>query len=630
MKYDYNLKSAVALAVSLLSLGMHQNAFALGLGDINVSSYLGQPLEANIKVFDVEEANNASCYKLTDSNLSNVNLALRPIQGGQATLVLTTNQVVSEPIVNLSIVTQCGSQFQRDYVLLLDPLLTTDIETAEISGLIDNEAIKIVEIDNSVDNSTINSLATAIVRTIKLMPKKDIRRTELKPKRNNIALKRNAAKQFITVDTMKVKSKNTNQANKNISGEKAPNRANITPEQVIRTIPKLKISGDSSNLKPANIIGLQLEKQLVFTTNPNVMSLDDVEIQDEIVVMNNRVENLQLELTKLQQQNSQLKMENKVKTEALVSANNLKNNFSSILYILGGGLLLAAGYFSFNWLRNRKLKNLANILWASPVASVNENPSIDDLPTLSSALKESTASIVLTEVKSGQNVENNDIEFETTMHANEAIVFEDDETQILVLDHADVFLSHGRKSLAIQLLQNHLLDNPKQSVTIWLFLLDLLAKENLKTVYSQTAIDCKQYFNIKITDFTTSEEIQSNQTLESFPRLQKGLEDVWGKPESIIYLDDLIYNNRLEPRAGLEKGLIEELLLLKTIAQENGNSAEVIQLDQKKLKILKVKEELLSTTKAKKIEELQESILEKQASEEKPENLFEFELADWK
>ena len=43
-----------------------------------------------------------------------------------------------------------------------------------------------------------------------------------------------------------------------------------------------------------------------------------------------------------------------------------------------------------------------------------------------------------------------------------------------VIDHADVFIEHGRPALAIQLLQNHLSDLPAESPAIWLKLLNLL------------------------------------------------------------------------------------------------------------------------------------------------------------
>ena len=160
----------------------------------------------------------------------------------------------------------------------------------------------------------------------------------------------------------------------------------------------------------------------------------------------------------------------------------------------------------------------------------------------------------------------------------------DDHVNHAVLDHADIFLSIGRNQLAIQLLQNHLCDFPKQSITIWLFLLDLLAKDNLQTLYESTAQDCKKYFNVKIPHFS-NEQSSTNNGLESFVRLTNGLTQVWGSVASLKFLDDLIYNTRLEARIGFEKNVMQELVLLRGIAQEAVKTANIINFKEKKMLI---------------------------------------------
>jgi hypothetical protein len=209
--------------------------------------------------------------------------------------------------------------------------------------------------------------------------------------------------------------------------------------------------------------------------------------------------------------------------------------------------------------------------------------------------------------------------------------FNDDQN---ILDHADVFLSHGRTSLAIQLLQNHLLDHPKQSVTIWLFLLDLLAKENMQAAYEQTTLECKEHFNIRIAAFT-NDEASPKQHFEDFPRLTSGLQDVWGTPAALVYLDDLIYNGRLETRIGFEKSVLDELLLLKSVAHNMLNTAEVIQLDEKKLAMKEQKDAQIAAKKAEKLEMMEELVIteemEKQAlaKQETKEAMFEFNLVEY-
>jgi len=182
-------------------------------------------------------------------------------------------------------------------------------------------------------------------------------------------------------------------------------------------------------------------------------------------------------------------------------------------------------------------------------------------------------------------------------------------------------------------LQNHLLDYPKQSVTIWLFLLDLLAKENLQAVYEQTTLECKEHFNIRIAAFS-NDEAGLKQNLEDFPRLISGLEQAWGAPAALVYLDDLIYNSRLENRVGFEKSVLEELILLRSIAQSNVNKADVIHLDEKKMAIKELKEAKLAANKTDKLEK-QELTLVATAKKDSnlleiPEEMFEFNLVDYK
>ena len=110
---------------------------------------------------------------------------------------------------------------------------------------------------------------------------------------------------------------------------------------------------------------------------------------------------------------------------------------------------------------------------------------------------------------------------------------------------------------------------------------------------------------------------------------------MWGTLAAQVYLDDLIYNSRLENRVGFEKNVLEELLLLKSIAQEIGNGAQVIQLDDKKMAIKAQKEAKLAADKEEKIRKANE-LIEKKAAEsqalvqqEDPVALFEFTLAEY-
>ncbi len=83
----------------------------------------------------------------------------------------------------------------------------------------------------------------------------------------------------------------------------------------------------------------------------------------------------------------------------------------------------------------------------------------------------------------------------------------------------------------------------------------------------------------------------------------------------------------------MPKNLIEELVLLKTMANDYAASAEVIRLDEKKLAIIEQKEALLESKKAEKLKKMEEETEKARLQAEKNalpdhETNFEFTLVE--
>ncbi|MFM9835572.1 MAG: hypothetical protein ACKVOA_05675 [Methylophilaceae bacterium] len=613
MQNNLKLKRAVAIALGVLALGFQQQALAIGLGDISVQSHLGQAFRAKVKVLSasdlkLEDANGSTCFKLgtnEDGNtLTGVNFKLSAIANDEATLTLSTSQVVNEPILNLAIVTECGSAVRRDYVVLLDPVFN-----AESEKITDEATIPVAE-------TTVTKVQKSTKKQRKLSDT-DTNSSPVKKNRNSKKFIKNNSLSTSDNSNIVLHVPGGNEANSNHTTEKSLQKSNQ---------PRLSISGGDASDAPLITNKLRLDKQLTFTPDPNAQApVVDADLEDEMTAMNNRLAHLSAQVSMLQNRNLSLESENKLKAQEIAEVKVSENKFRWIGYALGGALLLVSWQLLRKWWWRREYeKQMAEIEAVKPI----QNTAEDDF-TLDSQDEH-------VDDKSRQNLNSavdksskEQAEFEPLENDKQPIVIDENAYDLSILDHADVFLSHGRTSLAIQLLQNHLLDHPKQSITIWLFLLDLLAKENLQAVYEQTALECKEHFNIKIADFAKGDKT-SNHNLESFPHLAEGLEQVWGTPASVVYLDDLIYNNRLEPRAGLDKNLIEELLLLKSIAQENVNSAEVIQLDEKKVAMQEQKEALVAAKKAEKLQKMDEAFTQEQAKAKAGEKLYEFNLVEWK
>jgi hypothetical protein len=607
MQSNYTLRQAVITALTILAMGAQNQALALGLGNIDVNSHLGQPLRASIKVQGASELKDSTCFKVindssAENQLNSANFKLSNVVDDVAILTITTKQIINEPITNLSVLAECDANMRRDYVLLLDPPLTTEAENTFVE-----EATMVEEIA-AVESPIASKTQPQSVKTPSASTKKSSAKKQKLSKKSNANIVLTAGYDV----------------------EKPAETANDSSKNKVEkeTQPRLSISsGDASNID-LNSPKLRLDTQLHFTpeTAPQALA-SETDVQDEATVMSHRLAHLEKQLNSLAQANLTLKTENQLKTQQLAEAENSKMDWLG--YILGGGLLLSSISIADKWLRRRQIQQLqdAQLAWANNSEATNN---LDDFETNDNFFEAQPAANSAQQLNQIVDNANDSAAPVVEMTPFSVEEFNDEHN---VLDHADVFLSHGRTSLAIQLLQNHLLDHPKQSVTIWLFLLDLIAKENMQAAYEQTALECKEHFNIRIAAFS-NDEASEKKTFEDFPRLYNALQEIWGTPAAIVFLDDLIYNSRLETRIGFEKTVLEELLLLKNIAHDAMNTAEVIQLDEKKLAMKELKEAQIAAKKAEKLEMMDElaisDVMKKQASaeQESKEAMFEFSLVE--
>lgn len=106
------------------------HTFALGLGEIDLRSFLGQPLDARIPVFaGPDEPLDDSCFKLVNGAVTSDTGHATPAKlsyqqiGRSNILQIRSSGFVPEPAVRIQIEVSCGnlSRISREYTLLLDP-----------------------------------------------------------------------------------------------------------------------------------------------------------------------------------------------------------------------------------------------------------------------------------------------------------------------------------------------------------------------------------------------------------------------------------------------------------------------------------------------------------------------------
>jgi hypothetical protein len=560
MDSNHKLRKLMIALIAAIGASYTMHAKAIGLGDIQVNSHLGEPLSATIPVIGILKASDIDCFRVNNdassAELFGTRFKLTNLVGENATLVLNAQQALNEPIANLSIIAECQTQpkIARDYTILVDPN-TSNISSPEVApqNSFNNQS---VVSNNSAQNSKFESDTANVTEA-------PVKKSRNKAKQRRSKSNASANKPTISDKTIDLKYPEL-PSNQQTVRTPAPEvaKANTTGA-------RLSISSGAGDFLAAGSanINLVLEKRLDLSrAAPVGANAADIDMQDEVTVMNKRLTHLQKQMMGLQARNAELEAKDKTHTAVLEETTETTNRIRNISYTLVLGSLLTMGYVAANWWRRRKQTKILHneeTLWSSLKAD--------------SALQEDEQLKAINDKLEGEFDEFDELEND---NFGREISFIKETPVEDILDHADVFLSHGRSTLAIQLLQNHLDERPKDSANIWLFLLDLLAKEGLEEEYNVATVDCRKHFNVAIHAFAAPRG--NPNSFESYDRLVTQLQKVWGTPEATKFLDDLIYNTRLEPRIGFEKEVFEELVLLRSIAIEEEKSAEVIHFQDEK------------------------------------------------
>ncbi len=564
----------------LLFLTYANLSLALGLGDIELKSNLGERLMAKVNVTDIEALPESNCFSVVDVSDSpafkKANIVFKHSDGGNDQLTITTNEVITEPIINLRVSIHCEPNINRDYVLLLDPAPLMGIKN-EANNLVDTSKSTIQVSDRKVAKHKTSSKKRVDAGTNSLgasesaeaVLDKTANKGWTQKKKATVATS-SAEERLMEAYTGKPLADALVVSNKSVSQIKGTTKPKPIETHTSTDKPYLVISGgnltaNESASQPS--LSLRLERQIDFSrTEITTTPLAAADTMDEVTVMTNRLAHLEKQILSLQSRNTQLmtEVEQAKNTGFSLSAPQSKW-LQNLLIVLGIAATIAGG----EWLRRKYVRRHSNIEqanWFEADAHVTGSGE----PTISS--KNNTLNKKATTfnepIFAHSNYGQSSGQSPGAGFANRTafIKVEKDEDEN-VIDHADVFIAHGRPVLATQLLQNHLADFPTESPAIWLKLLNLLAKEGTATEYDAAVIQCNQFFNIKMPGFADAATASDTSTIEDYPHITARLEGVWGSQFAVGFLNDLIYNQQSQPREGFERGTFEELFFLKQIAE---------------------------------------------------------------
>lgn len=529
-------------------------ATALGLGNIDVQSGLGEPLRAIIKLEGEAKSLDSACFKLLRSSDQYPSselkalITLREDGSGNTNLLIKSQQILNDPIVRLTLTADCENQISREYVLLLDPPLFDENASNTNSSAFDN-SVELSAIANTQQTEA-KSLANKEIANI--TQPQTIPIPSSKPKKKAIA-KSHSIKDGVI-------SANPTAADLSESGE-----------------PRLVLSGgEAEYMRPEFIeVPLQLQMSLDLQDWPanDTAALSPDEVSDEVTAMANRLAYLETQMTALQQRNQEL--ENlRLKTAALPNDDDALNWATLLVYTFV--TLVVIGFIGVaEWLRRRAGQRQIDAevaIWEvlTPTDHLSEDES-DELMTSADADMATSP-----QTKVG-NKKASALPQQATQPSHK--LFDDDVGATVnedILEQAEVFVAHGRANLAIVLLEDYLAEFPSSSPAPWLMLLDLLQRDGLKNEFDAAAVECQRYFNVSAGDFNRPAH-EDHSSVEDYPRVKEQLERLWGTPDVIPFLDDLIFNRRLddvvfnrkiEARTGFKRNAYNDILFLRSIANE--------------------------------------------------------------
>jgi hypothetical protein len=531
----------------------------LGLGDVELNSNLGEKFLAKVDVTDVPSISESSCFSATDVSdipaFKKASINLKANNNGNFQLTVSTNDVITEPIVNLRISFNCEPNVNREYVLLLDPAPLSGIENT----IMKDESSKIEpNINSTKKNQNRKSHQTNFKKSLKLGT----------DEQTDKAISDQSVLKKVS---KKMKGENLNSVNEKLlkayTGKRnspLPNSNSIPEGKITKNTsstatsedkPFLVIStGNTSNGEEKPSLSLRLATEIDVARPDEVAARQSTsDTMDEVTVMSNRLSYLEKQITSLQTRNAQLV------TDAQKAKKEGENldwlQFSKIML----AILAALGVLEF---LRRKIYNrqaIAKEAWFddeklestySKPSNLNVNET-NEFDTHTSNLSSFTPNFIEPLV---QNLNTTNVQ-KTAIEENSSI-----------LEDAEVFIEHGRPLLAAQLLQNYLIDSPAESPAIWLKLLDLLSKEGTESEYDTAVVECNKNFNIKAAKYG-SNPLVDNTSIEDYPHILTRLEGVWGSPYAIGFLNDLIFNKRSQPREGLVPGAFNDLFFLKNLAK---------------------------------------------------------------
>lgn len=213
--------------------------------------------------------------------------------------------------------------------------------------------------------------------------------------------------------------------------------------------------------------------------------------------------------------------------------------------LLPVAVLFAAGFVALRWYRARSRRAVAH---SEPVISDAENALQEPVGSASGGQRffPPDAGSFASRARSSFSV--NEIES--------------------VVDEAKVIVALGRTDNAIRLLLEHIDADPRRSVSPWLYLLELYRATGNQPAFTEFSQRMHKVFNVVVPAWERDAPVMVvPSSIEELSHLMQKIQEMWGTPECLAFLNDLLQDNRAGERIGLSMAVFEEIVLLVTVLE---------------------------------------------------------------
>lgn len=136
------------------------------------------------------------------------------------------------------------------------------------------------------------------------------------------------------------------------------------------------------------------------------------------------------------------------------------------------------------------------------------------------------------------------------------------------LELAEIMLSMGLGHGAAQTLTEQIRSEPKDALSHWLKLLQIYRSSGQQDEFEKSAEELRLHFNVQPEDWQARAE--ALRSLEDYPHIATRLTELWDRPASLVYLNNLLSDNRGGARSGFPLSVAEEMLLLSAMLKAYG------------------------------------------------------------